>query len=82
MTVEKFIDCGKVLWLWKIYMTLGKFLDCRKHTFFTSEKIIGLIILKANANTETIMTYILNLEQKLSSFAFFLVEKINIQWKT
>ena len=56
-------------------MTVEKFLDCRKRTFFTSEKIIGLIILKAKANTETIMTYILNLEQKLSSFAFFFGRK-------
>ena len=35
--------------------------------FLTAEKIIGLITFKANANVEIVKTYILNLEQKLSS---------------
>ena len=65
MTIEKFLDCRKVSWLCKL-------------TFLTAEKIIDLIILKTNANVETIKTDILNLEQKLSSFAFFTVDKINI----
>ena len=36
------------------------------------------IILKSNANIETIKTYILNLEQKFSSFAFFVIGEIDI----
>ena len=40
----------------------------------TAEKII----FKANAIVKTVKTYILNLEQKLSSFAFFAVDKISI----
>ena len=54
------------------------FLDCGQFTFFTAEKIIGLIILKRNASVETIKTYALNLEQKLSLLAFSAVDKINI----
>ena len=34
--------------------------------------------MKANVNVETIKTYILSLEQKLSSLAFFAVDEINI----
>ena len=48
------------------------FLYHGKLTILTVEKIIGLIILKRNANIETIKTYILYLEQKLSSVVFFL----------
>ena len=55
-------------------LTVEKFLDCGKIAFLTAEKIV----LKANANVETIKTYILNLEQKLSSLAFFAVDKISI----
>ena len=40
----------------------------------TAEKII----FKANAIVKTVKTNILNLEQKLSSFAFFAVDKISI----
>ena len=65
MIAEKFLDCGN-------------FFDCGKVTFLTAEKIIGLIILKANRNIEIIKTYILNLQQKLSSVTFFVVDKINI----
>ena len=52
-------------------MIKENFIDSGKLTFFTAEKIIDLIILKANAIVETIKAYILNLEQKLSSLAFF-----------
>ena len=58
--------------------TVQKFLDCVKLTFLTAQKIISVIILKTNANVKTIKTYILNLEQKLSSHFFFMVDKINI----
>ena len=34
--------------------------------------------MKAHANVEAIKKYILNLEQKLISLAFFVVDKINI----
>ena len=47
------------------------FFYCEKLTFLTAEKIMRLIILKANDNVETINTYILNLGQKLSSSAYF-----------
>ena len=59
-------------------MTVEKFIGSGKVTSLAAEKIIGLIILKANTNIEIIKTYILNLEQKLSSVAFFAVDKINI----
>ena len=36
------------------------------------------MILKTNLSVETIKTYILNLEQKLSSFAFFAIVETNI----
>ena len=79
MTVEKFFDQGKFPWLWTSSLIKENFLDSRKFTFLTAEKIIGLIILKANASVETIKTYLLSLEQKLSSIAFFFLEdKINI----
>ena len=42
-----------------------------KFTFLTAEKIIGLIILKASANVETIKAYILSLEQKESRACHF-----------
>ena len=58
--------------------TVQKFLDYVKLTFLTAQKIISVIILKTNANVKTIKTYILNLEQKLSSHFFFMVDKINI----
>ena len=77
-TVENFLDYGKIPWLWKNSLTVEKFFDYGKLTFFTVKKIIGLIILKTNANVEIINRYILNLEQKLSSLAFFVVDKINI----
>ena len=50
----------------KKFLTVERFLDCGKLSFLTAEKIT----LKANANVETINTYILNLEQKFSSLAF------------
>ena len=40
--------------------------------------MIGLIIFETSYTFETIKTYILNIEQKLSSFAFFVIDKINI----
>ena len=52
--------------------------DFGKLTFFTEEKIVGLIILKINANIETIKTYVLNLQQKLVYLAFFNEDKTNI----
>ena len=54
--------------------------DCQDHTFLTAEKIVGLITSKANSNAETIKTYILNLEMKLSSLTFSRVDKINIMF--
>ena len=58
-------------------MIVENFLNCGKLPFLAAEKIIGLIILKTNTNAETIKTYIFNLEQKLSSLAFFVVDKIS-----
>ena len=49
---------------------MEKFLDCGKLTFLTAEKIIGLVILEANVNVETIKAYILNLEQKINHLSF------------
>ena len=49
---------------------MEKFLDCGKFTFLTAEKIIGLVILEANVNVETIKAYILNLEQKIIHLSF------------
>ena len=43
----------------------------------TAEKIVNLIILKANARVETMKTYILSLEQKLSLLTFFAEDKIS-----
>ena len=37
--MENFLDCGKII-------------DCGKLTSLTAEKIIGLVILKANASVE------------------------------
>ena len=54
----------------KKFLTVENFLDCGKVTFLTAEKIIGLIISKVNINVEIIKTYIMNVEQKLSVFAF------------
>ena len=54
--------------------------DCQDHTFLTAEKIASLITSKANSNAETIKTYILNLEMKLSSLTFSEVDKINIMF--
>ena len=59
--LEKFLDCEEVIPLWESSLTEEKFLDQRKFTFLTAEKIIGLLILKAIASTETIKTYILSL---------------------
>ena len=53
-------------------------LDCGKCTFLTAGKIIGLIILETNDSVETIKTYLLSLEQKLSLLEFFAVDKVNI----
>ena len=39
---------------------------------------MGLTILKKNTIVETIKTYLLSLEQKLSLFTFFAVDKISI----
>ena len=61
----------------KISLIVENFLDCGKLTFLTAEKVIGVIILKTNANVETIKTYILNIEQKLSSVAFFVADKVS-----
>ena len=81
--VENFLDqvkCfgGKFPWLWKNSSIKKNSLDCGKLTFFTAEKIIGLIILKTNSTVKTIKTYILSLEQKLSPLASFTAGKINI----
>ena len=57
---------------------MEKFLDCGKFTFLNAKKIIDLMILKTNANVETIKTSILNVEEKLSLLAFFAVDKISI----
>ena len=57
---------------------MEEFFDCEKLTFLTTEKTVSLMTLKANANAETIKTYILNLEQKFSSLTFSGVGKINI----
>ena len=43
----------------------------------TAEKIVNLIILKANARVETMKIYIFSLEQTLSLLTFFAVEKIS-----
>ena len=72
--MEKFLEYGKVPWISKSSLAAEKFFDCGKITFLAAEKI-RLIILKANANDETIKTYILNLEQKSSSLAFLAVDK-------
>ena len=71
LIVEKSLDCGKFPRLWKSWLIVEKFLDCGKLTFLTAGKIICLIILETNADAEIIKTYILNLQQKLSSFTFF-----------
>ena len=60
------------------FLDQEKFPFCGKLTFLTAEKIIGLIILKANANIKTIETYILTLEQNISPLAFSAIDKINI----
>ena len=65
LTVKKFLDQRNFPWLSKTY-----FLDCRKKT--------ALVILKRIASTDTIKAFILSLEQGLSSFTFFAVNKINI----
>ena len=65
MNVENFLD-------------QEKFNFCGKLTFLTAEKIIGLIILKTNANVKTIETYILSLEQNISPLAFSAIDKMNI----
>ena len=57
---------------------MEKFLDCGKFAFLNAEKMIDLIILKTNANVETIKTSILNVEEKHSLLAFFAVDKISI----
>ena len=58
---------------------IGKiFFDCGKRNCLVAEKITGLLNLKTNADVETIKTYILNPEQKLSSLVFFAVNKISI----
>ena len=59
--------------LMSYWLKLEKFLDCRKLTFFTVEKIffIQLLTLKS-------LRDILNLEQNHSSLAFFAVDKISI----
>ena len=49
---------------------MENFFDCGKLTFLTAEKIIGLVILEANVNVETIKAYILNLEQKIIHLSF------------
>ena len=80
---KKFLDCGKISWLWKIPLIMEIFLDYGRNVLtlknlFSWLHKIDLIILKTNANVETIKTYILNLEEKLSSLTFFAVDKINI----
>ena len=75
--MEKLLDCGKVSCLWKSSLTVKKCLDQGKITFMTAEKIVNLIILKANARVETMKTYILSLEQKLSLLTFFAEDKIS-----
>ena len=53
-----------------IYQTFcGFFLDCGQFTFLTATN-------NRSNKFETINTYVLNLEQKLSSVAFFDVDKI------
>ena len=72
LSVEKLLDQGKIFWLWKTSLFQEKL------TFLTAEKTIGLIILKTNTSVENIKTYLLSLEQKLKSLAFFEVDKANI----
>ena len=50
LILEKLLECEKVPWLRE------KFLDCGKLTFLTAGKVIGLVILKTDANVETIET--------------------------
>ena len=59
-------------------LTIEKFPDCGKFTLLTAEIIIGLTILKTNTSAETIETYFLSLEWKLSLHDLFVVNKINI----
>ena len=75
--MEKLLDCGKVSCPWKSSLTVKKYLDQGKITFMTAEKIVNLIILKANARVETMKIYIFSLEQTLSLLTFFAVEKIS-----
>ena len=74
-TIENFFVCRKVLDWGKKFLTVENFLVQEKLTFLTAEKIIGLIILKTNTSVENINTYLLSLEQKLKSLAFFWSKK-------
>ena len=92
LTVENFLDCEKLPKIFltvESYLIKENFLECRKFlwsrknlcllkNFLTAEKIIGLIILKTNADVEAIKIFFLSLEQKLKSLAFFAVDKIDI----
>ena len=74
MALEKFLD---QIFLWKSplmtekFLGHGNFLDCRKLTFLT-------VKYNRSNNSETITIYIFNLEQKLNSPTFFVVDKIII----
>ena len=63
--MKKFHDCGKSSVTVKTSLTVEKYNGCGKFTFMTTENIIGPIILKENAS-ETIKTYILSVELKLT----------------
>ena len=58
LIVENVADRQKFRWLWKIFLTgkisltVENFLDLGKLTFMNAEKIIGLMLLKNNANIE------------------------------
>ena len=71
LTPESFLYCGNLSWLWKISLAVEKSLVCGKRIFFIAK------ISRSN-NFEIIKTNLFNLEQKLSSFIFVVVDKINI----
>ena len=71
LTPENFLNCGNLSWLWKISLAVEKSLVCGKRIFFIAK-------ISTSNNFETIKINIFNLEQKLSSFIFAVVDEINI----
>ena len=76
--MENFHDYGKLSGVWKNLLIVKSSFTLEKLFDLLSWKIICLIVLRVNANVGTIKTYILNLEQKLGLFTFFMEDKINI----